>query len=90
MSFRDNAAQNRYELDVEGHLSFADYRESGGARVIHHVETPIQARGRGNAAQLMAAIVADAKARSQKLRALCPYAVAYFKRHPNDVASVRA
>jgi hypothetical protein len=90
VSFRDNAAENRYELDVGGVVSFADYRESGDVRIIRHVETPVEARGRGNAAQLMAAIVADAKARSLKLRALCPYAVAYFKRHPNEVASVRA
>jgi hypothetical protein len=88
MSFRENAAAHRYELDADGFLSFADYRDVAGARVILHVETPEQGRGRGYASKLMAAVVEDAKARSLKLRASCAFAVAYFKRHPGEVAPV--
>ena len=93
MSFRDNTAQHRYEFDADGVLSFADYRDVGQerpVRVILHVETPEEGRGRGYASKLMAAVVADAKARSLKLRASCAFAVAYFKRHPAEVAPVAA
>jgi predicted GNAT family acetyltransferase len=93
MSFRDNLAEHRYELASGGFLSFADYRDVGpdrGVRVILHVETPFEARGRGYASQLMAAIVDEAKARGQKLRASCAFAVAYFKRHPGACAPVEA
>ena len=90
MSFQDNPAAHRYEFLTDGFLSFADYRDVGGVRVIMHVETPREARGRGHASKLMAAIVADAKARSMKLRASCAFAVAYFKRHPSEVAPVAA
>jgi predicted GNAT family acetyltransferase len=89
MSFRDNTSVHRYEFDADGVLSFADYRDVGhehGVRVILHVETPVE--GRGYASKLMAAIVADAKARNLKLRASCAFAVAYFKRHPAEVAPV--
>jgi len=89
MSFRDNLAEHRYELVVEGYLTFADYRDVGhdpSVRVIMHVET--SRVGHGYASRLMAEIVADAKARGQKLRASCAFAVAYFKRHSGEVAPV--
>lgn len=81
--FRDNIAGHRYELDAPEGVSFADYRDIAGVRVILHVETPAEARGRGYAQKLMDAIVAEARERSLRLRASCSYAVAYFRRHPN-------
>jgi predicted GNAT family acetyltransferase len=89
-AFRDNTARSRYELDAPEGVTFADYREVGSARVLVHVESPEEARGKGYAAALMAAIVGDARAKTYKLRAACPYAVAYFKRHPDDAADVEA
>jgi predicted GNAT family acetyltransferase len=50
--------------------------------VIPHVETPIAHRGKGAAARLMEAIVGHARATSTKLTPTCPYAVVWFKRHP--------
>ena len=90
MSFRDNIAEHRYDLDVDGFRSFAEYRDIGPVRVIMHVETPHAARGRGHASKLMHAVVDDAKDRGLKLRASCAFAVAYFKRHPAEVESVIA
>lgn len=80
--FRDNAAQHRYEMDAAEGVSFADYRDIAGVRVIMHVETPPAARGLGYAQKLMDAIVAEAREKKLPLRASCSYAVAYFKRHP--------
>lgn len=87
--FRDNAAQHQYELDAPEGQSFAAYRDISGVRVILHVETPIEARGRGYASKLMAAIVSEARQTNRRLRASCAFAVAYFKRHP-DTADVQA
>ena len=79
--FSDNAARQRYELEHENGPSFADYRDQRDVRAILHVETPVAARGRGHAAQLMEAIVADARERGLKVLPLCSYAAAYFRRH---------
>lgn len=84
MSFRDNAAAHRYEYEADGFTSFADYRDIGGVRVIMHVETPHEARGRGHASKLMHDVVEEARGTGQKLRASCAFAVAYFRRHPNE------
>ena len=80
-AFRDNHAQHQYELDHEGGPSFARYRDGQGARAILHVETPAPARGQGRAADLMAALTADARARGVKLTPICGYARAWFARH---------
>jgi len=90
MSFRDNTAEHRYEFIEDEFLSFADYRDIGAVRVIMHVETPHEARGRGYASKLMHAVVEEAKARGLKLRAGCAFAVAYFKRHPAEIEPVEA
>ncbi len=89
MSFRDNATAHRYELIEDGFTSFADYRDLAGVRVIMHVETPHEARGRGHASKLMSHVVDEAREKKAKLRASCAFAVAYFRRHP-DTADVQA
>lgn len=90
MRVRDHAAQTRYELEEDGAVSFATYREErDGRRALLHVETPPALRGRGAAGRLMAAIVAEARQNKRQLRARCPYAVTYLERHP-DVGDVLA
>ena len=80
--FRNHERARRYELEIGGGVSFANYRDEDGVRAITHVETPPALRGRGYAAELMGAIVEDARGQGRALRPICPYAAAYFKRHP--------
>jgi predicted GNAT family acetyltransferase len=87
--FRDNTVQHRYELDAPEGQSFADYRDLAVVRVILHVETPTEARGRGYASKLMKHVVDEARTSERRLRASCAFAVAYFRRHP-DTADVQA
>ena len=37
---RDNKAQNRFELDVDGAVAFANYRVTPAAVIITHTESP--------------------------------------------------
>jgi predicted GNAT family acetyltransferase len=87
--FRDNVGERRYELEAPEGQSFAEYRDVDGVRVILHVETPSQARGRGYASKLMKHVVDEARGGDRKLRASCAFAVAYFRRHP-DTADIQA
>ncbi len=80
--FRDNVPQHQFELEAPEGLSFATYKDVAGVRAIMHVETPEAAQGQGYATKLMNEIVEHARANGLKLRASCPFAVAYFKRHP--------
>ena len=82
--FENNAEKRRFEWTENGLTAFADYRERPGYLSLPHVEAPVQMRGTGAAGRLMAALVDYARENSIKLRPICPYAVAWFKRHPDD------
>ncbi len=78
----DNLARSRYELTQDGLTAFADYSRRNGKVVIPHVEAPPELRGTGVAGRLMEGVVADVRAKGEKLVPLCPYAAAWMKRHP--------
>jgi predicted GNAT family acetyltransferase len=78
---RDNAAANRFELEVEGEIALADYQRRDGRLIITHVETPPALQGGGVAGRLMDGVVAAARAEGAKIVPVCSYAAAYMRRH---------
>ena len=78
---RDNAANSRYELEVEGKTAIADYRLSGGTITIPHTFVPEALRNRGVASRLVRGALADARARGLKVVPQCPFVAAYICRH---------
>jgi len=86
-SVTDNETVHRFELKEGGFTAFASYRRSGDIVSIPHVEAPEALRGKGTAGRLMEGIAELARARGFKIVPTCPYAVAWFRRHP-DAADV--
>ncbi|HVV64397.1 MAG TPA: GNAT family N-acetyltransferase [Rhizomicrobium sp.] len=85
----DNAARRRFELEEQGEVAFASYRREGDIVTIPHVEAPEAMRGKGSAGRLMQGVVAMARAQGFKISPRCPYAAAWFRRHP-EAADVLA
>ena len=83
-TFRHNPELSRYELEVDGLLAVADYQRAGHRLVIPHVEADMALRGTGAAGRLMQQIIALAREKNLQLVPRCGYAVAWFKRHPDD------
>lgn len=83
-AFADNAARSRFEFTENGFTSFANYRKAGDVVTISHVETPAEARGLGAAGRLMAELARHARGHKLKVVPVCSYAVAWFRRHPDD------
>jgi len=81
-ALRDNAAQGRFEMDEQGLTSWADYRLAGDRLFIDHVEAPPPLRGTGASGRLMAAVAAEARARSLRITPICGYAAAWLRRSP--------
>jgi predicted GNAT family acetyltransferase len=81
-SVRDNRAQNRFELDVEGGLAFANYRVTPSTVIITHTETPRALRGRGIASELVRGALELIRADGLKVVAGCGFVVDYLSRHP--------
>ena len=84
MSVVDNQAKNRFELEENGELAFATYRRSGDVFTIPHVEAAMALRGKGAAGRLMDGIATIARALHYRIKPTCPYAVQWFKRHPEQ------
>jgi hypothetical protein len=79
---RDNKLQRRFELDVEGQVAFANYRQTPQALIITHTETPRALRGRGIASQLVEGALELIRADGQKVIAGCGFVVDYLRKHP--------
>jgi predicted GNAT family acetyltransferase len=79
---RDNKAQGRFELDVEGGVAFANYRVTPSTVIITHTETPRALRGRGVASQLVWGALELIGADGLKVVAGCGFVVDYLRKHP--------
>ena len=78
---RDNKAQGRFELDVEGGVAFANYRLTPSAVIITHTETPRALRGHGVASELVAGALELIRADGRKVIADCSFVVDYLRKH---------
>lgn len=87
----DSGKAGEYHAHVEGsgHIGRLTWVEQGGARVADHTVVPPQIGGRGIAARLVEAMVADARAEGFRIRPVCSYVVAKFNEHP-EWADVKA
>ena len=79
---RDNKAQSRFELDVEGAVAFANYRMTPAAVVITHTEPPRAWRGRGVASELIKGALELIRADGRKVIAGCGFVVDYLRKNP--------
>lgn len=78
--FSDNAAQSRFELDVDGQTAFAVYRRTGDKLAIFHVEAPHALRGTGAAGRLMGHILDVAQTENVSIVPYCGYAASWLRR----------
>jgi predicted GNAT family acetyltransferase len=79
---RDNKAQSRFEMDVEGAMAFANYRLAPSAVIITHTETPRALRGRGVASELVQGALELIRADGLKVIAGCGFVADYLNKHP--------
>jgi uncharacterized protein len=91
---RDVIDKRRYEqgfADADGTVRcvWADYADRGDARAILHVEAEPELRGTGASGRFMQSLTDHARREQTRLIPVCGYAVAWFRRHP-DQADVLA
>ena len=87
----DETTHGAYRTDVEGADKQAEltWQARGEARIADHTFTPPEARGKGIAAALVEAMVADAREQGFTIVPQCPYVAAKFREHP-EWSDVRA
>jgi uncharacterized protein len=72
----------RFELDVDGHIAFANYRNIDGVIAITHTEVPSALRERGVGSRLVLAMLGQIRAEGLKVRPLCSFARFVIAQHP--------
>ncbi|MBB5751675.1 GNAT family N-acetyltransferase [Prosthecomicrobium pneumaticum] len=82
--FRENVEDERFELEVEGHVAFIAYRIVHGEMVLVHTEVPEALGGRGVGADLARRTFALLRSTGRKALVTCPYLVAWLGKHPED------
>lgn len=80
-SVSDNTELSRFELDVDGHLSFIDYRRHGNVITMTHAEVPPALNGRGIGSALARGALNLVRDRHETVVPLCPFISTYIKRN---------
>lgn len=92
ITHHDRGDSGRYVAQVEGsaHRGHLDWEARGtDVRVATHTIVPPDIGGRGVAARLVEALVADARAQGFRIEPRCSYVEAMFRRH-EEWADLRA
>jgi predicted GNAT family acetyltransferase len=79
----NNAAQNRYEIRLDGSLvGFAEYRLRGGRVIFSHAEIDPSHERQGLGGKLARGALDEVRATGRTAVALCPFIKAYIDKHP--------
>ena len=78
---RNNTEAHRFEMAVEGHTAFSEYRLSGGVYTIMHTQVPDELSGKGIGSKLAAGLLDLIRAEGAKVKPLCPFVRGYIEQH---------
>lgn len=84
----NNQQKNRFELEVEHHVAFIDYKIKGEKAYLIHTEVPPELGGKGIGNAIVLKTLQYIKDKGYSLVPLCPFVAAYIKRHPEWEAIV--
>lgn len=83
VSFKDNAAEQQYEVYVDGQLAgHAAYRPLDGSRELPHTEIDGRYEGQGLGSRLVGFALDDLRSRDLNVVPTCPFVAAYIREHP--------
>lgn len=78
----NNEAIHNFELVVDGHRAFIDYKTKDNKIYLIHTEVPAELEGRGVAAAIVEKTLTYIEQKGLKLVPLCAYVQFFLKRHP--------
>ncbi len=79
----EEGSKGRYVYRAEGHEAEVTFSKVGTSQIIiDHTGVPDAFRGQGVGLALVTRAVEDARHNGVKVRPLCPFAAAQFRRHP--------
>jgi hypothetical protein len=79
---RDNPAESRFEMMVEGQRAEAYYQIEGKVITFTHTDVPQVLSGQGVGSRLIKGALEQVRARGMKVASKCPFVSAYLGKHP--------
>jgi len=77
-----NEEKKRFEINIDGHFAFIDYKERGDVISLVHTEVEPELAGRGASVAVVEKTLQYIKDNNKSLKPFCPYVFAYIRRHP--------
>lgn len=77
-----NEEKKRFELRVQDHIAFIDYKETDNKIALTHTEVPLELEGQGVGNALVEKTLDYLENNAHMLLPLCPFVFAYIKKHP--------
>jgi uncharacterized protein len=84
LRFSDNAALQRFEIEVDGKIAFLEYERTPERLALIHTEVPETLRGRHLGDRLVEGALQMAQAGSLRVVAICPFARAYLRKRGDE------
>ena len=77
-----NEPARKFELFVDGHKAFIDYKQKGDVVYLIHTEVPKELEGKGVAQALVEKTFKYLETHNLKMVPYCAYIKVFLKRHP--------
>ncbi len=82
MDVRDNAAESRFELEMDGAVAIAAYNLEGETITFTHTVVPVEIEGQGVGSKLIGGALEAARERGLQVVPVCGFVRAYIDKHP--------
>jgi predicted GNAT family acetyltransferase len=77
----DHPGRNRYEIALNDHVAFLEYRRRKDHVVLVHTEVPVALRNRGLGGMLAKHALDDARRAGLNVIVKCPFVTTWLQRH---------
>ncbi|HEX8996498.1 MAG TPA: GNAT family N-acetyltransferase [Ktedonobacterales bacterium] len=85
ITIRDNEAEQRYETQIGEAVAILAYERGERQIALIHTDVPKELEGRGIGGKLAKFALDDARSRGLEVVPICPFVVAYLRRHPDEM-----
>ncbi|WP_420627890.1 GNAT family N-acetyltransferase [Candidatus Leptofilum sp.] len=82
LAIRNNEAEKRFEVEVNGRLALLEYIRAGQNITYTHTEVPVGLEGMGIGAKLARHALEFARDNDLKVIPICPFVTNYLRTHP--------
>lgn len=76
--------RSRFELVVDGHTAFLDFKQDGDLLELIHTDVPDELEGKGVGSRLVREVLAQAREEGLKVIPTCAFVRSYLQRHPEE------